>query len=88
MADGTLRTNTYSNGKVTRAGNDLAVHVDDSDLEMLQQGTLRILRVTAKVKLDPTPGLYRELEVDGDSLPIVDVTVDPKRGTSAVVTVR
>jgi hypothetical protein len=85
MADGTLRTNAKDK---KRASADLEVQVDDGDLDMLQQGTLRILRVKAKTRLDPTPGAFIELEVGGESLPIIDVTVDPKRGMGAIVTVR
>jgi len=84
MADGTLRISPGSKDTSTR---ELAVQVDDSDLDMLEQGTLRILRVSAKVRLDETPGHYRELEVNGESLPIVELTIDTKRGTSALVTV-
>lgn len=90
MADGTLKTASYTAKKKATAqpAQDVRVQVDDSDLDMLEQGTLRVLRVTAKVKLDGTPGFYQELEVNGDSLPIVDIDVDRKRGTSAIVTVR
>jgi len=87
MAHGTLRTLSPASNKKAA---DLDVEVDDSDLDMLEQGTLRVLRVTAKQRLDARPGTYRELEVNGESLPIVDVdcSVDPKRGVSAIVTVR
>lgn len=84
MADGTLRISPSAKDTSTR---ELSVQVDDSDLDMLEQGTLRILRVSAKVRLDGTPGHYRELEVNGESLPIVELTIDTKRGTSAIVTV-
>jgi hypothetical protein len=87
MAEGTLRIVVAKDRNAAR-GVDLPVKVDDGDLEMLESGTLRILRVTARQKLDTTPGIYRELEVNGESLPIVDVQVDPKRGTAAIVTVR
>jgi hypothetical protein len=87
MAEGTLRI-VVAKDKNAARGVDLPVQVDDSDLDMLESGTLRVLRVSAKQKLDTTPGMYRELEVNGESLPIVDVQVDPKRGTTAIVTVR
>lgn len=87
MADGMLRTSTYSKKGTARTGGDVAVQVDESDLDMLQQGTLRILRVQAKTRLDTTPGAYKELEVNGESLPIVDIDVDGKRGVAALVTV-
>lgn len=82
MADGTLRPSRRGTNR------DLPVEVDDNDVEMLPQGTLRTLRVKAQHRLDATPGFYNELEVNGENLPIVDVTVDPKRGLSAIVTVR
>jgi hypothetical protein len=88
MADGILRTVHPGNGKKTAPEQGVRVEVDESDLEMLEQGTLRVLRVKAKQRLDATAGHYKELEVNGESLPIVDVTVDPKRGMSAIVTVR
>jgi hypothetical protein len=88
MADGILRTVPHGNGKKAAQEPGVRVEVDESDLEMLELGTLRVLRVTAKLRLDDTQGFYKELEVNGESLPIVDVTVDPKRGMSAIVTVR
>jgi hypothetical protein len=87
MADGLLRAIPHGDKKAT-PDEVVRVEVDDNDIEMLQQGTLRVLRVTAKQRLDVTPGIYRELEVNGESLPIVDVAVDPRRGMSAIVTVR
>jgi hypothetical protein len=87
MAHGKLRPTAQATKK-TPALRDLEVQIDDSDVEMLDQGTLRVLRVTAKQKLDTQPGVYGELEVEGESLPIVDIAVDPKRGMSAIVTVR
>jgi hypothetical protein len=87
MANGTLRTVPHANEKNAARGVDLPVQVDDGDLEMLENGTLRVLRVVAKQRLDPTPGIYQTLDVASDSLPIVDVEID-KRGVSAIVTVR
>jgi hypothetical protein len=82
MADGMLRTMNAS------LGGDIDVEVDDSDVDNLETGTLRVLRVRAAKKLGTAPGLYRELELNGESLVIVDVAVDNKRGNTALVTVR
>jgi len=78
MAHGTLRTSSKKN---------VTVEIDDNDIEQLWQGSLRVLRVKAVGKIDNAPGFYSELEVNGESLVVIDVTPD-KRGTGALVTVR
>jgi hypothetical protein len=92
MANGVLRTasHTTTQGGKQSDGQprDVEVEVDDSDIDALEHGTFRVLRVHAAEKLDRAVGAYKELEINGDSLVIIELAVDTKRGTTALVTVR